>query len=96
MPSQTASSSPARSSTHAAAVIRPAARRTAAPARRSARSTRQPLAHDGALPSYCERQPAAMLDDGWIDESPEAPDELEALESGEDVLIDFDGLEDSR
>lgn len=79
-----------------------AARRgaAAAPVRRKLRAAAAgaPL-HDvrkGALPSYCERGPAAMLDDGWISEPLDDPGELEALESADDVMIDFGDLEDSR
>ncbi len=51
----------------------------------------------GALPSYCERQPAAMLDDGWVGESLEAADDLEdTMEAYDDFLEDTGDIEDSR
>ena len=92
MPSQTASTPATQGTARTASAVR----RGPPPAARGTRVARARLAHEGPLPRYCERRPAALLDDGWIDESPPGTDALEALESGDDVLIDFGDLEDSR
>lgn len=50
----------------------------------------------GALPSYCERQPAAVLDDGWVGETLEAADDLDTMDAYDDFFEDSGDIEDSR
>ncbi len=50
----------------------------------------------GALPSYCDRQPAAVLDDGWVGETLEASDDFDAMDAYDDFLDDSGDIEDSR
>jgi hypothetical protein len=95
MPSQTASTDTAASPRQGNG--RPLAQRAApAPGSRRRRATLAPLPPGGILPRYCDRKPPAMLDDGWIGETLNHADEIETIESGDDFLIDFGDLEDSR
>lgn len=50
----------------------------------------------GALPSYCERKPAAMLDDGWVGEPLDAADDPDTMDAYDDFLEDTRDIEDSR